>query len=167
MLKDYVIKMLERISELASSVYGWIVLVLCQFLAIDGVQTGLILLLIMFTIDYVTGLSAAWKEGKGKENDSPFFIESKKIRQSILKACTYLLFIFMSWMMWYLFFDGTVHLPVSTKDVNIISITIGICMAVEMWSVLENMKRLGYDFISKIHNAFTGFWDAFKKISNK
>lgn len=164
MLKDYVIKMLERISELASSVYGWIVLVLCQFLAIDGVQTSLILLLIMFTIDYVTGLSAAWKEGK--ENDAPFFIESKKIRQSILKACTYLLFIFMSWMMWYLFFDGTVHLPVSTKEVNIISITIGICMAVEMWSVLENMKRLGFDLLAKVRKTFSGFWKAYKNISH-
>lgn len=157
--------MLQRFAELIGSVWGWLLLLACQFFAIDGVRLGLLFLLLFFIIDYVTGLGAAWRE-RGQNNASaPFFFESRKMRMSLLKACTYLMFILMSWMMWLLFFDGTVQLPVSTKEVNIIGITIGICIAIECWSILENCKRMGFDIIGGIATAFKGFWKSYKTIT--
>lgn len=158
--------MIQRFTELIGSVWGWIMIVLCQFFSIEGVSFGLLFLFVFFIIDYVTGLGASWKERKNQLSVPPFFFESKKMRMSLLKACTYLLFIFMSWVMWFLFFDGTVHLPVSTKEINIIGITIGICIAIECWSILENMKRMGFDVLEKTMNLFKNLWKHYRTITH-
>lgn len=153
--------------EILNSAAGWVLIVLSQFLAIDGVHVGLMMLVVVFLVDYATGLGASWAERHTRESSSPFFLQSKKMRDSLLKACTYLLFIFMSWVMWYLFFDGTVTLPISTKPINIISITIGVCIAVEMWSILENMKRMGFDLLGKIVRTFKTFWKTYNEVTHE
>lgn len=168
MIHNYMIRMMERLIEMLTSVIGWIVIALCQFLVIEGVRPGLSILGIVVVIDYVFGTCASWRERKTSiALPAPFFIESRKIRKSLLKAVVYMLFIFMSWVMWFLFFDAPVRLPVSTHDTNVISITIGICIAIEFWSILENAKRMGFDLIGRIVKTFKEFWKGYDEIKHR
>lgn len=158
-------RFVEQIADLLGSLYGWILLVLCQVFMISGVKAGLIGLGVVFIIDYITGLVASWTEWKAaKVKRSTYFLESKKFRKSLLKATTYFLFVGMSYLMWYLVFDGGVQLPVSNKEVNIITVAFGICIAIECWSILENMKRSGYDILGAFRTAFKGFLKTYNEV---
>lgn len=162
-------RFMAQLGGLFTSVCGWIILIAAQVMVIDGVRSGTIVLGVVFLIDYITGMGASWKEWKqekaaGEKGMPPYFLQSNKLRKSLLKATTYLLFVGMSWVAWYLFFDGKIHLPLSSKEVNVISITFGLCIAVECWSILENMKRIGFDLIGQISKTVKGFWRGYKEI---
>lgn len=165
MLKDYFKRSVKHLLEMLDSWVGWLLMALSQVLAVAHVKAGIIALGVVFVFDFITGVAASysiWREVKAQQ--SVYFLESRKMRNSLLKACTYLLFICMSWLVWYLFINGTVQLPMSDISVNIIEISIGICIAIECWSILENMKRLGFDLLAKISRVFKGFWKLFKII---
>lgn len=168
MLYKFIGKFFDHLIHMFTTVYGMIVLAACQIMAIAGVKFGLITLGVVFLIDYITGLAAyykSWKAAPGAKE--PYFFQSRRARDSILKACTYFLFIGMSCVMWRMFFNGNINLPISDKQVNIIEIAFGICIAVECWSILENMKRLGFDLLARISKTFKGFWKSYKEIKNE
>lgn len=160
-------RLIDKLILLMTNVKGVILLLLAQVLALQGVQTGFIALGIAFTFDFITGTAASWYENK-KQNKKPkiYFIESRKLRRTIIKATTYLIFIMMSGGFYFLFFDGTFGLPISTKTFTIIEITFGMCIAVECWSILENFKRLGFDIVGKITNMAKHFWKSFNAVKS-
>lgn len=162
-------RFIESLGNVLSSFWGWLILIGCQLFMIEGVQAGSIGLLVVFLVDFATGLFVSHKFWKAKPlaERPPYFIESGKIRRSMLKGITYLMFVAMSWLMWYLFFDGTTNLPMSSKEFNIISLAFGICIAIECWSVLENMKRLGYDILGGVGRAFKGFWKGYRDVNGE
>lgn len=73
----------------------------------------------------------------------------------------------MAAIMYKMFFDGSIHLPLSNREANIIEISFGICIAVECWSILENMKRLGFNLLGSITKAFKGFYGALKAVKGE
>lgn len=169
-LYQYMARIIEQIVGLMSSFWGWMLIILGQLFMIEGVRAGLIGLGVVFMLDFITGLRASWIEHRRKKKTgqmAPYFLQSDKIRKSILKATSYFIFVGMSWLMWYLFFDGTMNLPMSTKDVNIITIAFGICITIECWSVLENLKRMGFDFLGRIGKAFKGFWTGYRDVNGE
>lgn len=162
----YIQKFWQHIQELFTSFWGIIIVGINLFLAPAGVKSGLIALGVVFMIDFFTGLSASYKEYRKDKSElsAPYFLQSKKLRHSILKACTYFVFIIMSWIMWRLFFNGEIPMPLSDKAINIIEAAFGLCIAVECWSIIENIKRLGFDLFGEILKAIKGFRSTGKEL---
>lgn len=161
-------KFFSHIIEMLSSGWGVLILVLSTafqaLFAIEGFKFSLICLGVLFICDFISGCWASWKEYEGAKSWS--FFESKKFRESVTKACTYFLFVAMGWVMWKLFFDAPIPLPFSSKGVNVIQIFFGICIAIECWSILENMKRLGFDLIGRMTKTFKGIWKSINTLKN-
>lgn len=156
-----------KMTDLLNSVIGWIVLAICQLFMVAGFKAGFIGLGILYCLDLITGIGASWVENKKDSNSAssaPYFIESKKIRGTLIKAIVYSLFVLMSYILYITFFNGTTNLPMSDKEFNIVSITFALCMSVEVWSILENSKRMGYDIIGRLKKAFKEFWNVYDDV---
>ena len=107
------------------------------------------ILLAIIVVDFMTGVLASYVEHiKDPQPIKAYFIESSKIRKSIVKTVSYMVFIIIT-----LVFN--VHLQVSeisvfglTSTLPVLSILI--CLGVELFSILENLKRSGFDLIGKV-----------------
>ena len=123
---------------------------------LTSVQKALILLLIFFVIDFITGIVASWREKKEKEKTDPTIkeqslISSDKLKLSAVKAFTYTSAILGVWGIEKVFFIRTFKFEnVSTKDLTITLIFVGFCCAIEFYSIVfENFKRMGFDLSKK------------------
>lgn len=123
---------------------------------LTSVQKALLLLLIFFVIDFITGILASWKEKKEKEKTDPTLkeeslISSDKLKLSAVKAFTYASAILGVWGIEKVFFIKTFKFDnVSTEGLTITLIFIGFCCAIEFYSIVfENFKRMGFDIAKK------------------
>lgn len=123
---------------------------------LTSVQKALLLLLIFFVIDFITGILASWKEKKEAEKTKPelkevSLISSDKLKLSAVKAFTYASAILGVWGIEKVFFIKTFKFDnVSTEGLTITLIFIGFCCAIEFYSIVfENFKRMGFDIAKK------------------
>ena len=123
---------------------------------LTSVQKALILLLIFFVIDFITGIIASWREKKDKEKIDPTIkeqslISSEKLKLSAVKAFTYTSAILGVWGIEKAFFIRTFKFEnVSTEDLTITLIFVGFCCVIEFYSIVfENFKRMGFDISKK------------------
>ena len=130
---------------------------------LTSVQKALILLLIFFVIDFITGIIASWKEKKDKEKIDPTvkeqsLISSDKLKLSAVKAFTYASAILGVWGIEKVFFIRTFKFEnVSTEDLTVTLIFVGFCCAIEFYSIVfENFKRMGFDIASKFFKVVKG-----------
>lgn len=159
-----------KIKLLFSSWVGRIFLVRAlAFPALSSVQIALLILLGAFIADFLTGWLASYMEIKRGEKVMPpsgFAFESAKARDSVVKAIGYIFLILGSLALEYLFFDKKFEFTnLSSKRLGITELIIGFCVAVELYStVVENMKRAGFDIVGKATSAATTLWDMVRKI---
>ncbi len=160
-------KWLDSIAELFSSLKGWLFVIVAQFLSIGHIKVSLFALFFVFVLDFITGVCASYKEFK-QANAAPrvYFIESSKLRLSILKAVSYMLFILLSYVFYLIILDKPFSIPGSTRQFTIVEITSGLCMAIECLSILENIKRIGFDFIGSVTIGAHKFWDLIHAIKH-
>ena len=116
------------------------------------VQKALLLLMIFFIIDFITGILASWREKRIKEKEDPSvkeqsLISSDKLKLSAIKAFTYTSSILGVWGIEKVFFIKTFKFEnISTQDLTVTLIFIGFCCAIEFYSIVfENFKRMGFD----------------------
>jgi phage-related holin len=116
------------------------------------VQKALLLLMIFFILDFITGIVASWKEKKKEEKEDPSLkeqslISSEKLKLSAIKAFTYASSILGVWGIEKVFFIKTFKFEnVSTEDLTVTLIFVGFCCAIEFYSIVfENFKRMGFD----------------------
>ncbi len=146
---------------------GWAVIALSQYVALSSTGKGILFLVLMFHLDLVTGTYAAWYEAKQKaEKPKVYFIESAKLRKSVMKAVWYLFLIVGTWVLEHLYFDNAVGLPGSSKELTAHQVAIGICIAIEFWSNLENFKRCGFDIVAKIKGIALKIWSIIKVVKD-
>lgn len=159
--------MWATIVGLLTSLKGWLAIFVGQFLAIGNVQRGLWWLLALFILDFVTGFIASVIEKK-KAGIAPkvYFFESGRARDSLVKATGYCLFIIVVYALYDLFFDGKIGLPISTKSFTIVELAIGVCIGIESWSNIENMKRSGVDIVGTVQQAAKKLWQTFNIIKH-
>lgn len=132
-------------------------------------QQAFIIFLLMLALDFATGIFASWIEYKN--NPKPidvYFIESKKLRQSLAKMVTYGICIIFVYM-----FEIVLQIKPFEFDnawfsvsLTIGNITIILCALVEFYSILENAKRSGFDVIGKAGELLDGLITAKEKITN-
>jgi hypothetical protein len=139
------------------------------FPALSNIHIALIILLIAFISDFLSGWLATYmeiKRGEKKMPPSGTSFESQKARESVIKGIGYILFILGSAGMEMLFFDRKFSFSgVSTKSLGITELAIGFCFAIELYSTLvENMKRAGLDLIGKASTLIDSVWKMINKI---
>jgi len=122
---------------------------------LTSIQKALLLLLLFFILDFITGIIASWKIKKEEEKVDPTLkakalISSDKLKLSAVKAFTYASAILGVWGIEKVFFIKTFKFDnVSTEDLTVTLIFTGFCCAIEFYSIVfENFKKMGFD-ISK------------------
>ena len=149
------------------------------FAITNDIKTALLFLAITFNIDFVTGIYASFIENRdakklegilktGFLNKLLLFfdtITSEKLRNSIVKAIGYALFILLVYGIEKVFvIKSFVFLNISNKNWTITLIAQAFCIAIEVYSIIfENIKRAGYD----IAGQFVKVIKEFKTIKNE
>lgn len=119
--------------------------------SISTVQTALIILFFAFIFDFASGITASYFEQKrNPKKIKVYLLESSKMRKSIIKAISYLAFIFFIYCFEKVFLIKSFSFEsVSTLQFTITSIACAFCFMIEFFSILENCKRCGFDILGK------------------
>jgi len=111
----------------------------------NALAVPLIVLLIMMIIDYISGMSAAWREGT---------LNSKKGVDGIIKKVGYMALVAVAMGVDYLIFSGFTAVNVSIGFNMLFGILVAVWLIInEMISVLENLSRIGVpipQFLTKV-----------------
>jgi hypothetical protein len=178
---QYLGKIIVNAKTLVTTKTGIMVLLptISYYAIADDLINAWKLLGIVFIIDFVTGIYASFignrnkKKGKG-ELESGFlkkcllFIEtvtSEKLRNSVVKAIGYILFIMLIYGTEKVFLIKSFNFfNISDKNWTITLVALGFCTAIEIYSIIfENIKRAGYD----IAGAFVKILTRYKTIKKE
>lgn len=111
----------------------------------NALAVPLIVLLVMMIIDYISGMSAAWREGA---------LNSKKGVDGIIKKVGYMALVAVAMGVDYLIFSGFAAVNVSVGFEMLFGILVAVWLIInEMISILENLSRLGVpipQFLTKV-----------------
>lgn len=111
----------------------------------NAIAVPLIVLLVMMIIDYISGMSAAWREGT---------LNSKKGVDGIIKKVGYMALVAVAMGVDYLIFSGFTAVNVSIGFNMLFGILVAVWLIInEMISVLENLSRIGVpipQFLTKV-----------------
>jgi len=135
-------------------------------------QWSLIVLGILFTIDFVTGVWASYVEYKKAKGLTPangeYLITTQKLRLCIVKFISYSLAIALAWVVGFLFTIQEFSLHSAMRKFTLPTIVTISCSIIEVYSIFfENFKRMGYDLIAKIRNIIETIYTIYKIIKNK
>ena len=118
-------------------------------------------------VDFVTGICASYLTAKSLNPVVTFrqVISSEKLRKSIVKTATYFIIVLAVFEI-----DRVLKLrPIKFQSISDVHftftfITIGFCIAIELWSIfMENLPLCGFDIVDRLRSVFTGV----KKIKNE
>jgi phage-related holin len=148
--KTYFLKILISIKSMLSKptlIYYLVPTV--SFALFSNLQLALLLMLTSFVLDFATGILASWIEQKNNPKKiKVYLIESAKLRKSVVKATSYAIFILMVYFIEKTFFLKMISIEsVSTQKLTVTTIAVAFCLAIEFFSVIENLKRAGFDLI--------------------
>ena len=111
----------------------------------NALAVPLIVLLVMMIIDYISGMSAAWREGT---------LNSKKGIDGVIKKVGYMALVAVAMGVDYLIFTGFAAVNVSVGFNMLFGVLVAVWLIInEMISILENLSRLGVPipaFLSKV-----------------
>jgi hypothetical protein len=153
-----------KIEPMLSQPTGIVLLISTVTIAtLSTIQMSLLFLFISFIFDFLTGIYASWVEWKNEKIQiTTYLIESKKLRKSVGKAIAYMAAIGFTYGFELVFFIKSFKISASGANLTITLIAVGVCVAIEFFSVLENMKRSGFDLIGKAKKGFAQLWDLFR-----
>jgi hypothetical protein len=153
-----------KIEPMLSQPTGIVLLISTVTIAtLSTIQMSLLFLFISFIFDFLTGIYASWVEWKNQKIQiTTYLIESKKLRKSVGKAIAYMAAIGFTYGFELVFFIKSFKISASGANLTITLIAVGVCVAIEFFSVLENMKRSGFDLIGKAKKGFAQLWDLFR-----
>ena len=111
----------------------------------NALAVPLFVLIVMMIIDYISGMSAAWREGT---------LSSKKGVDGVIKKVGYMALVAVAMGVDYLIFTGFAAVNVSVGFDMLFGILVAVWLIInEMISILENLSRLGVPipaFLTKV-----------------
>jgi len=142
------------------------------FPVLTNLHIALFILLAAFIADFFTGWLATYMEIKNGIRPMPesgLTFESKRARESAVKGITYILLILGSAAIEFVFFDRKFNFQKFTsKEFGVTELVIGFCFSIELYStIMENMKRAGFDVAAKVSKASESILSLIKKIKGK
>ena len=139
---------------------------------LSNIQLGLWLLFFLLSMDYFTGVYAAWinykkENGKGFFKDSENGFSSKLWKQSVTKVITYFLFILLTYAIEHIFQIKSFTSDYSDLKITITLFAIAISCGIEFYSIFfENLPRAGFSLEDKFMKAFNKVKSIFTKVKN-
>ncbi|WP_417365566.1 phage holin family protein [Flavobacterium beibuense] len=142
--------------------------------ALSTTQKAALFLVVLFAIDFVTGLGASWMEFKKEKplmpsSEKRYLIETSKLRQSIVKGVFYGLWALLSWAIENIFVIKEIPSGhISTENLTLTTYAIALLCAIEFYSIFfENLKRMGFDIIQIVKKISSNGWGLYKTIKNQ
>lgn len=160
-MEDKIKHFIYSIFESLTSIWSYLVMLIISLLTNDT-RVLFSFFFTMLFLDYVTGILASWVESNGKHK--VFLIESKRLRESCVKVCGYMILIICSWFVTILIYPNDVNLFGILNGFNLLELTLIMSIAIESFSNLENVKRMGFDVIGKIKDGASKIHDLIKSI---
>ena len=118
-------------------------------------------------IDFVTGITASWIEkNDSKEHNKKYFIENHKLRKSLTKVMSYLFLIIVTHYFAIIFGINELTIPILNIKTTLITIAFSICISIEVYSVIENLNRIGFDLFGEIKKVIQGIIKIVKFLTN-
>lgn len=162
---DYIIKFMTTLKSMLFSITGVPILIASWFFTLSDAEKGIWTLVVVLFFDFITGCWASWVEHKkNNEKVTVYFIETSKIRLSLVKLATYFFLILFGWLLTDIFFNKPIQLFLSHKQFAFSELVIGACVAVEIYSNIENFKRAGFDILGKLTGFIKRAWGIFNVI---
>lgn len=126
-------------------------------IALGAVSTNTYLLIILLfgstILDFITGVIASYVEDKKvKRNYKAYFIQSNKIRESVVKSISYMFLIIVTRIFCIIFSIPVITIPIIGIVTSLTTIAFIMCISIETYSVFENLKRSGFDIFDKFKN---------------
>ena len=123
-------------------------------IALGAVSTNTYLLIILLfgstVLDFITGVIASYVEDKKiKRNYKAYFIQSNKIRDSVVKSISYMFLIIVTRVFCIIFSIPLITIPIIGIVTSLTTIAFTMCISIETYSVFENLKRSGFDIFAK------------------
>ena len=150
----YVTKMSQSIWHLFSTPLGISVTIPIVSASVASSETeGIYFLGILLFSDFVTGIGASYFEKKEAEKTNPelkkqSLISSEKAKLSVVKIVLYFLAFICANKVDKIFLVKPIDLFIFHKPLSISLIVIGVCCAIEFYSIFfENFKRMGIDIL--------------------
>lgn len=131
--------------------------------------TLLIYLLFGSTIaDFITGIIASWFEKRDaiEHNNKKYFIESHKLRKSVTKVLSYMFLIIATHFFSVIFNLNKITIPIIKVETTLVTIAFSICILIEVYSVIENLNRMGFDLFGEIKKVISKLVATAKYLSN-
>lgn len=125
---------------------------------------ALYVLAVLFIVDFITGITAGYLEFKktnpttsNSNTANKYFIQSTKLRLSVIKFITYSLSLLVANGIEWAFIEKEFKPHNTLNTMTLTTIVIGFLCIVEIYSIVfENFKKMGFDVLEVI-----------KKISDK
>jgi len=140
--------------------------------ALSTPQKALILLGVLFALDFATGIAASWVEFKKSLPVLPasgkrYVLQSSKLRLSAVKFVTYGMVVIVAYGLEWVFVMQEFEPSTKLQKMSLTTIAIAFCCAIEFYSIFfENTKRMGFDIIQKVKNISKSGWDLYKSVKN-
>ena len=140
-------------------------------IALGAVSTNTYLLIILLfgstLLDFITGIIASYVEDKKvKRNYKAYFIQSNRMRESIVKSISYMFLIILTRIFCIIFAIPAITIPVVGIVTTLTTLAFTICISIETYSIFENLKRSGFDIFGELRKVLSKIASAVKYLSN-
>ena len=139
---------------------------------LSNMQLSILLLFVLLTADWGTGVYASWinykkENGKGFFKDSENGFSSRIWKQSLTKAITYFLFILLTYAIEYIFQIKSFTSDYSDLKITITLFAIAISCGIEFYSIFfENLPKAGFNIEDSFLKLFNKIKSIFTKVKN-
>jgi hypothetical protein len=128
-------------------------------ISFSSCQLGILLLIGLITLDFITGVYASWNLWKDSKIESNFWkygFSSNRVRMSVVKAVTYFLFILCAYGIEVIFKIKSFGINAySEHEITLTLFTIAISCAIEFYSIFfENLPKAGFDIGAQVTTIF-------------
>lgn len=138
-------------------------------------KLALLVLFVLMTLDFITGISASYVERKeliktlkGAELENlkkTNLISSQKLKMSGVKFALYMITTLLAFAIESIFFIKSFNLKFSEAELTVSVVVIFFWCCVEIYSIIfENFKKMGFDITAKVLNIFKKYKSLKSKI---
>lgn len=146
----------------------------CTWAELSTTQQTMVLLAVLFVMDFITGIGASYVEFKKALPVTPgagkrYVLSSTKMKLSAVKFITYAFGIICAFIIESIFVKRELNFEhITTAKMTLTTVVTVFFCAIEFYSIFfENIKRMGLDLIQKVKDIAKSAWSVSKAIKNE
>lgn len=166
-IKQFSINTVLALKEYVVSSGGVLAIITGFMYGMPSLLLAISFLILSLIIDFVTGVIASyceWKDLGSPKLEKSLVFKTKRARESVNKVGSYGTAILLAYILAVVTMKNPEVTILGMPPKTIPEITVIVLIAIECFSVIENFKRMGVDFIGKIKNIAKQGWDLFRNV---